>query len=58
MNLLLVEKNKQKGNVRFGIAHKERKCKTLLPQGHGGLRGRMETSVSDCLMMRRKRAGH
>jgi hypothetical protein len=55
MNLLLVEKNKQKGNVRFEIAHKERKCKTLSPQRHGGLRGRMETSVSDCLMVRWKR---
>jgi len=58
MNLLLVEKNKQKGNVRFEIAHKERKCKTLSPQRLGGRRGRMETSVSDCLMMRRKRARH
>jgi hypothetical protein len=55
MNLLLVEKNKQKGNVRFEIAYKERKCKAFSPQKHGGSKGRMETSISDCPMMRRKR---
>jgi len=33
MNLLLVEKNKQKDNVRFEIAHKERKSKTFHRRG-------------------------
>lgn len=55
MNLLLVEKNEQIGDVGFEIAHKERKSKAFSPQRDGGSRGRMETSVSDCPMVRRKR---